>query len=160
MFNARVMAAGIWLTAVCSIPACGGSDDGPSPPASNPSPSTSAAANNPAPPAAPATGSACVASSCPTLTLFGSAAPGCCQATGSCGGNIMYMGMPFCAPPNIEEVAAELAEPFEELDEEEIVTADECPGLALQGTTIPGCCDQTGVCGGLYRGVMETSAYE
>jgi hypothetical protein len=59
----------------------------------------------------------------------------------------MYMGMPFCAPPNIEEVAAELAEPFEELDEEEIVTADECPGLALQGTTIPGCCDQTGVCG-------------
>jgi hypothetical protein len=156
MFNARVLAAGVWFVAVCSIPACGGgSDDTEPPPASNPAPSTSAAPNNPAP-ASDATGSACVAASCPTLTLFGNAAPGCCQATGSCGGNIMYMGTPFCAPPNIEQVAAQIAEPFEELDEEEIVTADECPGLAFQGTTIPGCCDQTGVCGVSTAGFAST----
>jgi hypothetical protein len=88
-----------------------------------------------------------VAASCPALQLFGSEAPGCCQATGECGGNIVYMGAPYCAPPNIEEVAAQITAPFEQLEEEEIVTADECPGLMFQGAMIPGCCDSSGVCG-------------
>jgi hypothetical protein len=88
-----------------------------------------------------------VAANCAELQLFGSAAPGCCQASGECGGSVVYMGTPFCAPPNIEQVAAQIAAPFEELDEEAIVTADECPGTTFQGATIPGCCDQTGVCG-------------
>jgi hypothetical protein len=57
------------------------------------------------------------------------------------------MGAPYCAPPNIEEVAAQIAAPFEQLEEEEIVTADECPGTTFQGAVIPGCCDPTGVCG-------------
>jgi hypothetical protein len=88
-----------------------------------------------------------VAASCPALELFGSEAPGCCQGSGECGGNIIYMGTPYCAPPDIEEVAAQLAAPFEQLEEEAIVTADECPGMTFQGAMIPGCCDPTGVCG-------------
>jgi hypothetical protein len=141
--NATMMAAGFWLAAGFAIQACGGgadaeTNDSPEPSASSP---TSAASS-----AGPA-GSGCVAASCPALQLFGNEAPGCCQATGECGGNIVYMGAPYCAPPNIEEVAAQITAPFEQLEEEEIVTADECPGMTFQGAMIPGCCDSTGVCG-------------
>jgi hypothetical protein len=57
------------------------------------------------------------------------------------------MDTPLCAPPDIEQVADQFAAPFEELEQEEIVSAEECPGLSFQGTTLAGCCDPTGVCG-------------
>jgi hypothetical protein len=139
MINARVIAVGFWFAAWGSIQACGGgggSDDG-----------DGAAPSGTTPPAAAATGAACVAANCPTLTLFGSPAPGCCQTTDACGGSVVYMGTPFCAPPDIESVAAQIAAPFEQLEEEPIVTADECPGMMFQGVALAGCCDPTGVCG-------------
>jgi hypothetical protein len=137
-----MLAAGLWFAAGFAIPACGGGDTG-----ANDSPTPPAAAPTSAAGSAGAAGAVCVAASCPSLQLFGSEAPGCCQGTGECGGNIVYMGAPYCAPPNIEEVAAQITAPFEQLEEEEIVTADECPGLTLQGAMIPGCCDSSGVCG-------------
>jgi hypothetical protein len=145
--NATMRAAGFWIALGFAIPACGGGadtegNDSPAPPA----PAANAAAGA-AGSASGSAGPACVAASCPALQLFGSEAPGCCQATGECGGNIVYMGAPYCAPPNIEEVAAQVTAPFEQLEEEEILTADECPGLTFQGALIPGCCDSTGVCG-------------
>lgn len=142
--NATMRAAGFWLLVGFAIQGCGGGADTEAndPPAPAGTPTTSSA-NVPAGPA----GSACVAASCPTLQLFGSEAPGCCQSTGECGGNVVYMGAPYCAPPNIEEVAAQIAAPFAQLEEEEIVAADECPGTTFQGAMIPGCCDSTGVCG-------------
>jgi hypothetical protein len=142
MTNARVMAGCVWFVAWCAFQACGGGadagDDG-----NAPAPNATATL-----PADQATGAAaCVAASCATLQLFGSAAPGCCQATGECGGSIVYMGTPYCAPPNIEQLAAQIAAPLEQLEEEAIVTADECPGMTFQGAAIAGCCDRTGVCG-------------
>jgi hypothetical protein len=57
------------------------------------------------------------------------------------------MGTPFCAPPDIEMVAAQIAAPLEQLEEEAIVSADECPGMMFQGVALAGCCDPSGVCG-------------
>ena len=138
----------MWLVVLCAFAACGGGDGGDESTNVNEQRREPGSAMMPAAdPATGATAPTCVAANCPTLQLFGSAAPGCCQTTSECGGSVVYMGTAFCAPPDIEEIAAQVAAPFEQLDAEEIVTADECAGMTFQGTTIPGCCDPTGVCG-------------
>jgi hypothetical protein len=146
--SARRSMHAVWLVAWCALAACGGGDGGDENTSVNEQRAAGGSASTP--PADSATGSSttsCVAASCPTLQLFGSAAPGCCQTTGECGGSVVYMGTPFCAPPDIEEIAAQIAAPFAQLEAEEIVAAEECAGMTIQSTMVPGCCDSTGVCG-------------
>lgn len=93
-------------------------------------------------------GPACVPSACPAVSALGSVVPGCCQNDGSCGGLVLVMGRPLCAPPNVDTLVESAADgPLMQLREETIVSDPTCSERVILGTRLPGCCDQTGVCG-------------
>jgi hypothetical protein len=73
--------------------------------------------------------------------------PGCCQNDGSCGGLVLVMGSPLCAPPDVDNLVESAGVPLMQLSEETVVADVACSERLILGTRLPGCCDQTGVCG-------------
>ncbi len=92
---------------------------------------------------APAT-PACTVSACPAVDVNadGAPEPGCCTMAGACGGEIAAMGTTFCAGAG--GGAAPGMAPF---GPEPIVTDPRCVEQTVNGITLPGCCDNSGVCG-------------
>jgi len=89
----------------------------------------------------------CVATGCPAVSALGSVVPGCCQANGSCGGLVMVNGGPLCAPPNVDNLVEGAGSTLMQLSEETVVEDPACSDRQIFGSRLPGCCDQTGVCG-------------
>jgi hypothetical protein len=89
----------------------------------------------------------CVPSECPALMALGSVVPGCCQNDGSCGGLVLLNGSPLCAPPNVDNLVAGAGPTLMQLQEEPVAVDAACAERVILGTSLPGCCDQTGVCG-------------
>lgn len=92
-------------------------------------------------------GGACAPTDCPAVSALGSVVPGCCQTDGSCGGLVLVMGRPLCAPPNVDSLVESAGGPLMQLREEPVVADPACTERVILGTRLPGCCDQTGVCG-------------
>jgi hypothetical protein len=89
----------------------------------------------------------CVAADCPEVMALGSAAAGCCQTDGTCGGLVMVNGSPLCAPPNVDNLVAGAGSTLMQLSAETVQEDPTCSERNILGTRLPGCCDQTGVCG-------------
>lgn len=90
---------------------------------------------------------ACAPTDCPAVSALGSVVPGCCQNDGSCGGLVLVMGRPLCAPPNVDTLVESAGVPLMQLREEPVVADPACGERLILGTRLPGCCDQSGVCG-------------
>lgn len=89
----------------------------------------------------------CIPSDCPAVRALGSAVPGCCQNDGTCGALVLVMGRPLCAPPNVDNLVAGAGSTLMQLRAETVRVDASCSERNILGTLLPGCCDQSGVCG-------------
>jgi hypothetical protein len=59
----------------------------------------------------------------------------------------MINGRPLCAPPNVDNLVAGAGSTLMQLRAETVLVDPACGERNILGTRLPGCCDQTGVCG-------------
>jgi hypothetical protein len=92
-------------------------------------------------------GAACDPEVCPAVSVLGMLVPGCCRESGECGARIDVAGTALCSPPNIDQAIGTVPNPFAQLQSELVTLDAACPSVTAFGTRLPGCCDQSGVCG-------------